>query len=142
MAENRRISVLRPSQIFDSFMDEIFNTSGVSKFVNAGVDIDMFEDDNNVVVKAKTPGYSKENIDISIEDFVLTISGASKKEEEKEDDKKKYYYKEISEESFSRSVSLPSKVDTEKAEASFQDGILTITLPKLPESKPKKVKVN
>jgi HSP20 family protein len=138
----RRIALMRPSQIFDSFLDDFLTTPSLG-FGNSGVDIDMYEseDGNSIVVSAKVPGIKPDNVDITVEDNVLTLSYESKEEKEEEDKKKKYYYKEIKESSFTRSVTLPQRVDSEKANADFKDGILTITLPKLEEAKPKKVTI-
>jgi len=136
----RRVALMRPSQIFDSFMDEFFNTPNYG-FGKSTVDIDMFEDADTIVIKVKSPGIKPEDLDITIEDTVLTISYQTNTKKEEQDEKKKYYYKEIREESFSRSVTLPTRVAAEKAGATSEDGIVTITVPKLEEVKPKKVSI-
>ncbi|CAG1020129.1 Spore protein SP21 [Patescibacteria group bacterium] len=136
---DRRITVVRPSQIFDTFLDEFFNTSGLSTMISSQIDIDMYETDSSVVVKAKAPGYTEDHVNITIEDNVLTIEG--KVEDEKKDENKKYHLKEMRSESFIRSITLPSRVDAEKADASFENGVITITLPKLEEVKPKTIAI-
>lgn len=136
---DRRITVVRPSQIFDTFLDEFFNTSGLSTMISSQIDIDMYETDSSVVVKAKAPGYTEDHVNITIEDNVLTIEG--KVEDEKKDENKKYHLKEMRSESFIRSITLPSRVDVEKADASFENGVITITLPKLEEVKPKTIAI-
>lgn len=73
---------------------------------------------------------------------MLTISGNIREEKNEDDTKKKYYMKEIREESFSRTVGLPTKVNSENANAKVEDGMIKITLPKLPESKPKKIAIS
>ena len=101
--------------------------------------VDMYDDKNEIVVKAEVPGVDKENINISLSDNMLTIKGEMKKEEEtKEED---YYYSERSYGSFVRTLNLPAKVSDKKIKASFKDGILEIHLPKAAESKPKDIKV-
>lgn len=104
-------------------------------------EVDMYEDENNVVVSIKAPGFDEKNIDITVENNALTVTGKAEKKEEEEDKERKYYRKEISQASFTRTVSLPSRVVSDKAEAEFKNGILEVTLPKAEESKPKKVNI-
>jgi len=138
---NRRITVVRPSQIFDTFLDEFFNTSGLSTIMATQLDIDMYETESEVVLKAKAPGYTEEDVTITTEDNVLTIEGRIEQESDEKDDSKKYHLKEIRSESFIRSIPLPTRVDAEKAEASFENGVITITLPKMEEVKPKTIAI-
>lgn len=138
---NRRITVVRPSQIFDTFLDEFFNTSGLNTFMSSQLDVDMFETEHNVTIKAKAPGYKESDVSITTEDNVLTIEGKVDSEKEEKDDNKKYHIKEIRSESFIRSISLPTRVDAEKAEATFENGVITIVLPKMEEVKPKTIAI-
>lgn len=101
--------------------------------------VDIFEEGDNVVVKAEIPGMKKEDIDVNITDDTITISGEKKKEEKVE--KKDYYRVERSYGSFSRSFRLPKEVQTDKAKATFKDGVLEITVPKTEEAKKKEKKV-
>jgi HSP20 family protein len=102
-------------------------------------DLDIYQTDEDVVVKAALPGVKPEEVDISITGDVLTIKGEHKEEEEvKEAD---YFCKERRYGAFSRSVSIPVQVKAEGAEALFENGILTLTLPKAEETKPKQIKV-
>ncbi|MFW5702396.1 MAG: Hsp20/alpha crystallin family protein [Candidatus Dojkabacteria bacterium] len=103
--------------------------------------LDMYEKEDKIVVKLKAPGFDEKNIDISIEGNSLTITGNVEHSEEEEDKDKKYYRKEIRNQSFTRSVSLPSKVIAEEADAHFKNGILHLHLPKAEEAKPKKISV-
>jgi len=101
--------------------------------------VDMFERENEVIVRAEIPGMSKEDIDISVLGNILIISGERKTEEEvKEDD---YYCCERSYGSFQRDISLPQGVDAENIKASYKNGILEVVLPKKEEAKPKKIEV-
>lgn len=102
--------------------------------------IDMYDNKDEVVVKAEIPGVEKENVHISISDNTLTIKGEMKKEEEVKE--KDYYYSERSYGSFARALSLPAKVKADKIKANFKDGILEIHLPKVEEAKPKEIKIN
>jgi len=100
----------------------------------------MFEKEDRFVVKAELPGMKEEDIDISVTDDTLTIKGEKKSESEVKDED--YYFSECSYGSFLRYVALPSNVDASKIGANFDDGVLEVNLPKMPEVKPKKVKVS
>jgi HSP20 family protein len=101
--------------------------------------IEVFEKADKFVVKAELPGMKEEDIDVSAVGDILTIKGERKAESEvKEED---YYCCERSYGSFSRSIALPSSVDAKKIEASYEDGVLEVTLPKAPEVKAKKIAV-
>jgi len=101
--------------------------------------IDIIDREKEVVVKADMPGVAKEDLDITLREDVLTISGAVKAETETKEDH--YYYSERSYASYSRSVNIPFKVEADKIKASLKDGVLTIHLPKVKELQPKKIKV-
>lgn len=102
--------------------------------------IEVFEKEDKFVVKAELPGMTEEDIDISVVGDTLTIKGERKAEDEvKEED---YYCCERSYGSFSRSIAVPSNVDAKKIEASYDDGVLEVSLPKASEVKPKKIAVS
>jgi HSP20 family protein len=102
--------------------------------------IDVFEKEEKFVVKAELPGMNEEDIDISVVGNTLTIKGERKAESKVEEDD--YYYCERSYGSFSRSIDVPSNVDAKKIEANYEDGVLEVSLPKIPEVKPKKISVS
>jgi|SRR5579872_4166410 len=99
--------------------------------------IDLYETDQDVVVKAQLPGFDEEDIKIMIEGSTLTIRAETK--EEVEDQKKKYYRKEIKSQSVVRSITLPAAVSSDDTKAQFKNGMLTLTLPKAEEAKPKEI---
>lgn len=101
--------------------------------------MDMYQTDENIIVKAVLPGLKPEDIHISVSDGMLTIQGEMK--EERVEEKARYHLRERRVGSFSRSVPLPSPVVVEKAEAKYENGILTLTLPKTEETKPKTIAV-
>jgi HSP20 family protein len=101
--------------------------------------VDMYEDQDNIVIETQLGGIDPEKVDISIENNVLTMKGESEKKSEVDD--KNYYRKEIRRGSFYRSIPLPTKVNGEQATAVNQDGILKITVPKASEVKPKTIKI-
>jgi len=101
--------------------------------------IDMYETADSVVVRTAVPGVKPEDIDITITANTLTIAGEAKAEEKVEEGN--YIRRERRYGRFSRSVTLPSGVQGEKAEATFEHGLLTLTIPKAEEAKPKVIKV-
>ena len=101
--------------------------------------VDIMTEGDVEVVKAELPGMKKENIDVNLTKDAITISGEKRKEEKVE--KKDYHSIERSYGSFKRSFSLPAEVETEKASATFKDGVLEIRIPKTEEAKKKEKKV-
>jgi HSP20 family protein len=101
--------------------------------------VDFLEDGDDFVVKAELPGMDKDDINISLQDDVLTISGEKKKEEKVAE--KNYYRMERSSGTFSRSFRLPTEVQSDKAQATFKEGILELRLPKSEEAKKKEVSI-
>ncbi len=102
--------------------------------------IEVFEKEDKYVVKAELPGTKQEDLDISVTGDTLTIRGEKKAETEVKDEN--YICRESSYGSFHRSIGLPSNIDSQKIEASFEDGVLEISLPKAVEVKAKKVSVS
>jgi HSP20 family protein len=100
----------------------------------------VFEKEDRFVVKAELPGMKEEDIDVSVIGDTLSIKGEKKTETEIKDEN--YYRCERSYGSFYRSIPIPSNVDANKIEASFEDGILEVALPKSAKVKPKKIAVS
>jgi HSP20 family protein len=101
--------------------------------------LDLYTTPETVVAKVALPGVKPENVDVSVGDDLVTISGSVREARETSD--AGYVHKELSDGTFSRSFWLPTAVNAEGAKASFQDGLLTLTLPKTEEVKTKRVKV-
>jgi HSP20 family protein len=101
--------------------------------------LDMHEDKDHVTVKAELPGMKREDIDISVQDGNLSISGERKSE--KEFESAEVYRAERFVGRFQRTVALPAQVTADKATAQYKEGILTITLPKVEEAKPKQINI-
>jgi HSP20 family protein len=101
--------------------------------------VDIFETEQELVVKADLPDVKPEDLDIRVENNVLTIRGERKFEKKVSEDK--YLRVERAYGSFSRSFSLASTVNTEAIKADYKDGVLTLTIPKREEAKPKQIKV-
>ena len=105
----------------------------------ANLAIDMFETKDEVVVKAALPGVKPEQVEVTITGNTLTISGESNEESEVKE--KDYIRKERHYGSFTRSVTLPNGLKADKAEATFENGVLTLQVPKSEEVKPKSIKI-
>ena len=105
----------------------------------ASLALDVFESADDVMVKASIPGLKPEDIDISITGDVLTIKGET--HGEKEEKQGNYHLRERRWGAFQRAVSLPTLVKADKADAVFENGVLTLTLPKVEEVKPKSIKI-
>ena len=101
--------------------------------------LDLYTTPEAVIAKVALPGVKPEDVDVTIGDDLVTVSGAFK--EEKETSDAGYVHKELSQGRFSRSFSLPTAINVDAAKAEFKDGLLTITLPKTEEVKPTHVKV-
>jgi HSP20 family protein len=101
--------------------------------------LDMFEDGNDLVVKADLPGIKRKDLDISIEDDVLTIK--ADKTEETERKEETYYYRERETGHFERYMTLPSRVDADKIAAHLKNGVLEIRMPKSEAPGTKKIEV-
>jgi HSP20 family protein len=101
--------------------------------------VDMYQTDNEVVVKVALPGFKAEEVQINVTGDVLTLRGELKREEEKKD--KAWHIREHRWGSFERSIALPTEVRADKANADFENGILTITLPKAEAVKPRTISV-
>lgn len=102
--------------------------------------VDVVDRDNEIVVRAELPGVEKKDLDVTLSDDAVTIKGSTRKDVKEE--KGDYYRREISEGTFSRTVALPATINTETAKASFKDGLLELTLPKVERAKKRSIKVD
>lgn len=128
--------MIEPFSEFDRWFDTPSNFRSMANFTPA---VDVWEDEDNVYVETSLPGIDPENVNISIENDILTIEGGSEKKTEV--DEKNYYRKEVRYGSFHRSVALPTSVKNDAATANHENGILKVTLPKEEKVKPQKIKV-
>jgi HSP20 family protein len=101
--------------------------------------VDLYEDGENLFVKAELPGMKKEDIRISLHDGFLTLAGERKPDEHGKELARSHTERVIGR--FQRTLSLPSAVQTDKVVATYQDGMLTVTLPKTPEAKPRQIEI-
>lgn len=101
--------------------------------------MDVIENDNSITVRLDLPGLTVDDVQVEMEDNTLTINGSIGDTVEKEGDR--YHYRERYSGSFQRSLRLPNSIDASQVEASFENGVLNIVLPKLPQAQPKKIDI-
>jgi HSP20 family protein len=136
----RHLSTLRDEidRLFDSPLNAL--TSDAQQFLNGWLPtIDLYEDKDGLVLKAELPGMRKEDISISLHGDVLTLSG--ERIEEPAYENAETYRSERFLGKFQRTLTLPVAVSASKVQASYKEGVLTVTLPKAEEAKPKQIEV-
>jgi HSP20 family protein len=127
-----------PLRLFNGSLDRFFADVDNTRPWTPSVDIK--ETENELVLRADLPGVEEKDIDIKVEDGTLTLKGERKFEEKKEGEG--YHRIERSYGSFVRCFSLPDSVESDKAEAQYKNGVLTVTLPKKEVAKPRNIKVS
>ncbi|HEV8607188.1 MAG TPA: Hsp20/alpha crystallin family protein [Tepidisphaeraceae bacterium] len=123
---------------FDTALNRFFGGGDGSTMGWAPFGVDVREDADHIYVEAELPGFKKEEVDITLENQTLTISAEHKETEEKKGD---YLLNERRYQRFLRSFTLPPTVDEKKVDAKLNDGVLSITLNKREETKPRKVQI-
>jgi len=106
---------------------------------NAQLSIDVYETDESLIIQSTIGGIKVEDLDISLENNILTIKGERKRQEEKEI--KNYFYKECYWGPFSRQLILPAKVDDSKVHATMKEGVLTLKIPKNRKERKRKISI-
>lgn len=125
------------NRLFDSKFSNHGDSATLTAWVPA---VDVYETENELVIKVDLPEIAEKDIDVRVESNMLTVRGERKFEQKVEEEN--YLRMERSYGTFSRSFSLPNSVDTQAIKAEYTDGVLSVTLPKRAESKPKQVKIN
>jgi len=135
----RNISSLQEqvNRLFEAGMQGRSDNSALTTWAPA---VDIYETENELVLKADLPAISEKDLDIRVENNMLTVRGERKFESEVKEDN--YLRIERTYGSFSRSFGLPNTVNTEAIKAEYKNGVLTVEMPKRAESKPKQVKIN
>lgn len=113
-----------------------FRTEGLQLHAPA---VDVFEEKDEIVVKAEIPGIEKDSIEVNLSDHILTIKGEKKQEEEVKEEN--YYRSERSYGSFVRTLELPKDVQADKVKATFKNGVLEVRMPKTEQAKAREIKV-
>jgi HSP20 family protein len=101
--------------------------------------VDIYETENDIVLKAELPGVDPKDVEVRVEDNTLYLKGERKFEKEVKDEN--YHRVERAYGSFARSFTLPNSIDSENVKADYKDGLLTLTMPKREEAKPRKIKI-
>jgi HSP20 family protein len=127
----------RVNSIFRDFNEGADAPLTTASFVPA---VDIYEDEKKVTLKLEVPGMAEKDLDVSVENNILTVKGERKFENEEKEEN--FHRIERRYGSFSRSFTLPSTVDTEHIEAHYQAGVLKLDLKKKPEAQPKQIKVS
>jgi HSP20 family protein len=130
--------MLETRRMMDRVFDSLWYGDRAEPWGNLPL-VDVVEQENAVTVKAELPGFSADQIDVRIEGNMLLLKGEVRKDEEKGEGQ--YHIRERSMSSFQRSISLPAEVDPNKTEATFENGILTLTLAKHEHAMPKRIEI-
>lgn len=125
------------NRLFEGAFPRPFDNSALTSWAPA---VDIYETENELVVKADLPDVSEKDLDVRMENNMLTVRGERRLEKKVEQEN--YLRIERSYGGFSRSFRLPNTVNNEAIRADYKNGVLTVTLPKRAESKPRQVKVN
>jgi HSP20 family protein len=133
----REVSEVR--SLMDRAFDDFFSRSPITYNGIGSIDVNMLQTDKDVIVKASIPGVKLEDINITISGDTLTLRGEMKDDQEYKD--ANYHIREMRQGNFSRTMTLPVKVDSDKAKAEFENGILCLTMPKTEEVKPKTITI-
>jgi HSP20 family protein len=129
-------------RVFDSFWRPFGLSrwgSGMTSDSGRPLALDVYEEDDKLVIKADVPGIKPEDVHVEVTGNVLNLSGEMK--DEREEKREGYYIRERGYGSFARSLTLPSGLDTDKVEAAFENGVLSIRIPKTEGAKTKTIKV-
>ncbi len=129
----------RINHIFDDFFYPINRDEVKLSMGNWNPVVDVYNNDDSIVIKAELPGIDKEGIEIDVKERVLTLKGERSSENEVKDDN--YYRRERSFGKFERAFTLPADVDPDKIKADFKDGVLKIDIPKPEEQKPRQITI-
>ena len=123
------------------FEDTMVFPSGMwlAPFDGGTLPLDIYQEDGSLIVKVEVPGIASDELEVSVKDNVLTISGETKAEEEVKEEN--YIRRERRYGSFCRSVALPDEAEGDRAEASFEDGVLTVTVPVAEEAERESIKI-
>ncbi len=121
------------------FEDSYVRPSGLRAAEDQTLPLDIYATEDALVVKAALPGVKPQDVEITVSGDMLTISGTFN--EEREQKGEQYLFQELRRGRFTRSVSLPADLDRDAATANFEDGLLTLTIPKAEETKPRQIRI-
>ena len=148
--QQRRAASLSPWEDMESFFDTAFPRDlfrfgrghwpeWAGRLEAKPPAVDVIDRPEDILVRAAMPGVKKEDLEITVTENLVTIRGTTRQEEERKEEQ--YYRRELSRGEYSRSVTLPANVDSDLAKASFKDGILELSLPKITPTPRRSIKV-
>ena len=129
----------RLNRLFNETMGRFVGSEGVRSGAWLPA-VDIYENEQNIVLKAELPGIDPKDVEATVHEGTLYLKGERKYEKEVKEES--YHHVERSYGSFARSFELPASVDADKVQAEFKDGVLTLTMPKKEEAKAKKIKIS
>jgi HSP20 family protein len=129
----------RFNRLFNDTLSQFFGDEGTLASASWAPAVDIYETDHDVVMKAELPGIDPKDVEVRVEDGTLYLKGERKFQNEIK--KENYHRVERSYGSFTRSFTLPNSVDADKAKAEYKNGVLTLTMPKKEEAKPKTIQI-
>lgn len=141
----RRVASRRPwtggmTPELGTMLDDFFGRS-LSSWSAWTPAADLYENEDAFVLEMELPGFDLDDIELTMERGVLTVAGSRSVQESEETEGRTYHLRERSVDRFTRSYALPRSVNAEDIDASFAEGVLTVTLPKAPEARPRRIEV-
>ena len=130
----------RMNRIFNDFYYPVERKDDEASFWNWNPAVDIYEENDNIVVKAEIPGVDKKSINVDVKDRVLTIKG--ERSEDNEVNEERYYRRERTYGRFERAFTLPADVKTDEIKAEYKDGVLKVMVPKPEVQKPKQITIH
>jgi HSP20 family protein len=127
-------------QAMDRLFEDSFVRPGSLGESQSALAVDVSSNEDEIVIEAAMPGVRPEDVDISVLGDTLTISGQTR--DAKQGEESGYSYREIRRGAFSRSLTLPGGLDADRSTASFENGMLRLTIPKAEEAKPRQIRIN
>jgi HSP20 family protein len=147
MNRTNRAPLAPLSRVFENFFDDPFFSSPaltlmpVERNAQQGFALDLSEDDQALIVRATLPGFTKDEVNVEIDDGVLTISGEHNEEKTEGGENERYYRRETRFGSVQRRIALPVPVREESAQADLKDGVLTLRIPKIQKAPAKRITI-
>ncbi len=130
------------SRGMDRWLEDIYGPSSLRQNLSRNLlspSVEVQENKNSYQLKFDLPGVSKDQIKIDIHENTLTVSGERREEKKEEDKEKKTHFSEVSYGSFSRNFTFPERIDAEKSEAKFENGVLNLSIPKSEQSSKRQI---
>jgi len=130
----------RSDRVFDDFFYPVHKDDGEMTLMNWKPSVDIYDNDDNIVIKAELPGVDKEDISVDVDGRFLTLKGERSSENEVKEEN--FHRRERAYGKFQRVFTLPAEINADDIKADYTDGVLTIDIPKPEEKKPKQIAVH